>query len=1193
MEKYKLGDIIKFNSSFKTAINLYLSLNKKEKILNYIPTKSSVAFMDQYINAVLEDKEQATLLVGPYGKGKSHLLLVLLAFLSLERNDENTKIINVLIEKIKAVDEIGESVARHIQKIWNKKKFLPVIINDSKGDLNQDFLFAMNDALKREGLDSLCPDTFYSIAVKRITDWKNEYPETFKLFEKELSGENIKVDQFIVDLKQYSKMALSIFIKIYPKVTAGSEFNPLAVSEVLPLYKSISEKLVEDYGFSGIYIVFDEFSKFIEGQDGTNAGLNMKLLQDICELANDSSNSQIYFTMVAHKSIKEYGKYLSQDIINSFTGIEGRIIEKYFVTSSKNNYELVKNAIVKDNNQIEKNPNISHYIGNEVCDKYYSLPAFKIQFSRDEFVTTVLKGCYPMNPIAAYLLLNVSEKVAQNERTLFTFISNDEPNSMARFVSEHTSDEEWIIGADLIYDYFQNLFKKEVTNEFVHNIWLGADYALSRCKNDEEKRIIKALAVIKIVNKEDELPADEKYLPLAVSGIDKIQIIDELVSRGLIYKKSATGSFTFKTIAGSTLKNEIKKRRIIKGNNVDYSGMIEKQTGKYYVIPRKYNTIHAMTRYFKHEFMDVDTFLNIEKVDTLFKQEDGSDGKVITLYSFENMNQNEVATHVDRLACENLVVIIPQKTLSIKSQLRDYEILQDLKTNQVFNHDYEILKKELPLLEEDLEMEIENNLSEIYDNDSNTKICFYLNEKMNFFGNSKEEKAVNIICESLFTETPIINNEIVNRNYISTGQTRKARITIINSILSHTDDENFYKGTNQEATIYRSLFVRTNILAKAESNQLKNVIKEINDFIESCCDNILSLSVLMNKLTKAPYGIRRGIIPFYVAYVVAKRNEDLVIYYLDSEIQLTADTIVNMCETPSDYKLFVSREDIEKEKYINKLNSLFDLENNRNLSENRIKNIIICMQRWFRALPQVSRNQVSFDEYIDDDNTKEDMKYIKNVLQKPEVNPFEILFIDFPSRFGTDEFLKIYENIVKIKSLYDSHFEWIQNYAVSTIYSVFNEKKNKDLYHTLKEWYERQSELSKQGLHDGRVTNFMSCIDKINSFDDSEVAQRLVKSITDIYIENWTEHSLGVFHDSLGTLKHEVENIKDENSSNKLKLTFVGKNGSTVERFYERANESDGTIFRNYLEDIIEENNDLSVNDRVAIMLEMIEKMIG
>lgn len=96
-----LRDIIQFNSNFKTAINLYLSLNKAEKVLGYIPTKSSVSFLGEYLKAVLENKEQATLLVGPYGKGKSHLLLVLLAVLSMKKTPESESAINELIDNVK------------------------------------------------------------------------------------------------------------------------------------------------------------------------------------------------------------------------------------------------------------------------------------------------------------------------------------------------------------------------------------------------------------------------------------------------------------------------------------------------------------------------------------------------------------------------------------------------------------------------------------------------------------------------------------------------------------------------------------------------------------------------------------------------------------------------------------------------------------------------------------------------------------------------------------------------------------------------------------------------------------------------------------------------------------------------------------------------------------------------------------
>ena len=52
-----LKDVVEFNSSFKTAINLYLNLNRADKVLAYIPTKSSAVFLGDYLNSVLNNKE--------------------------------------------------------------------------------------------------------------------------------------------------------------------------------------------------------------------------------------------------------------------------------------------------------------------------------------------------------------------------------------------------------------------------------------------------------------------------------------------------------------------------------------------------------------------------------------------------------------------------------------------------------------------------------------------------------------------------------------------------------------------------------------------------------------------------------------------------------------------------------------------------------------------------------------------------------------------------------------------------------------------------------------------------------------------------------------------------------------------------------------------------------------------------------
>ena len=297
-----LSEIIGFDENYKNSINLYLNLNNRDKILRYIPTKSSISFLNEYLMAVKDNKEQASLMIGPYGKGKSHLLLVLLAIVSMERNPENTEVVDKLISKIRTVDDIGEVAADNIETIWKEKgRFLPVLITNTQEDLNQAFLYGLNDALKREQITGLISDTYYSLAIEKIVSWEEEYPDTYELFIRAINEYGLSIGELKAGLAAFSKKELTIFTSVYPQLTSGSEFNPMAVSEPLLLYKSVSEKLAEEFGYSGIYIVFDEFSKYIESQSGIASGTNMKLLQDMCELANDSSNAQIFITMVAHK----------------------------------------------------------------------------------------------------------------------------------------------------------------------------------------------------------------------------------------------------------------------------------------------------------------------------------------------------------------------------------------------------------------------------------------------------------------------------------------------------------------------------------------------------------------------------------------------------------------------------------------------------------------------------------------------------------------------------------------------------------------------------------------------------------------------------------------------------------------------------------------------------------------------------
>lgn len=1188
-----LKDYVKFNTDFRDSVNLYLDLNKIEKINSYIPTKSSIDILEQYVDSIIDNRQQSTLLIGPYGKGKSHLLLLMLAALSMPKTKENDSAMKNLAKRIGKVNSVaGEKFG----KVYKGKRYLPILIMSTQGDLNQAFLVGLNDALKRNNLTELSPETYYTYAVSMISRWENEYPDTYVKYQELLRERKKSASSVLSALKNCDADTLDVFRDIYPELTSGSVFNPLVASEVLPMYKNIADKLVEEYDYAGIYIVFDEFSKYIEGQNKKSTGNNMKLLQDMCELANASKSSKIFLTMVAHKSIKEYGKYLSAETINSFTGIEGRIKEILFVTSSKNNYELIQNAIYKKEDYFTE-PNISVYVDENAVTENYKLAAFS-EFTREDFKKVVVEGCYPLSPTSAYLLLNVSEKVAQNERTLFTFISKEEQYSMAKAVKTMPALKKWIISADLIYDYFKGLFKKDLTNEYIHNEWLNAEYAIGEVSDHNQLKMLKTIAIINIVNKMDEMPADFSTLQLAANVPDPGATLQELCVKGLIYKKGSNNCYVFKTRATSELKSEIKRRVRIHGERANANHVFADVSDIQYVLPKHYNLEYAMTRYFVYEFMSVEEFLGIDDLEVILEREGICDGKVLALYSRE---ENDYSSLIEKKLkaskCMRLMIVYSPKQLTLETQIQEYEIIQELKRDKFFfaQEENKVLLKELSIIEDDLQREIGGYLDTCFDDGVERLVFYFDKQKLKVENRVRLSDVADIICNNVYSCTMPINNELINKENISTAPIKKARKTIIEKLLKGDTVDEYLSGTSAEATIYRAMFEATGIRRKNYARNVEGVLKVFEKFIEGACDRKQSLAILVDELTSAPIGMRRGVIPIYLAYSLSLRREDIVIYFDKKEIQLNADIILNMCERPQEYSIFISLEDVIKERYIDELCDLYRVKKSENLTDSRLQNILVAMQRWFRALPQVTKNIKHQEEYMGNAKLSQAFPKIRGILQNVEANPYEVLFVELPHAFAIeDDLIRVAELLSELKVKLAGFYDWITQKAVSRTIEIFDKSEKRDLNHTLSEWYAKQSTIAKQGLHSNEITGLMNIIADNKSFDDGELVKKVVHAVTDMYLDSWNDTTIEEYLEALQQVKEQIEQMDDGCSSvGNLELSFVGKSGETITRYYEHVSEGTGAILKNILSDTLEDFSDLSVNDKVAILLEMIEKELG
>ena len=396
----KLKEVIRIDEKFQHSINLKLDQMRKEPIENYIPTQASMKILCEYLGELTgKKKEASTMLIGPYGKGKSHLLLVLMYLL----NPFDEKLSAHLVEHFRQAEEkTGKNIQEYMER---GKKYLPVVVSFGSESLEQSYRRGLLGALKRFGLEDCIPDSYYTEAVHTIQTWEKEYPETYEKFLAKIGKS--KARSFVKELQEEKELTMRRFQEIYPSLTAGSQFMPMIQTDIATLYEEILARICrKPYHYAGMVVIFDEFSKFMESETKESVSKDMNLVQQMCELANQSSDAaRMIQIFVAHKSIKEYSGYLSQEVINTFTGVEGRLSERYFVTTQKDNYELIKNMIRKES--FEKIP----LDWKKIASANYGAAGFDRDFTKEEFEEIIVKGCYPMRPLTTFLLLKVSERV--------------------------------------------------------------------------------------------------------------------------------------------------------------------------------------------------------------------------------------------------------------------------------------------------------------------------------------------------------------------------------------------------------------------------------------------------------------------------------------------------------------------------------------------------------------------------------------------------------------------------------------------------------------------------------------------------------------------------------------------------------------------------------------------------------------
>ncbi len=1209
-----MSEMISVASGFQYSVNISYDLNNDEKLKNFIPTQSALNLLEDILLSMHPTStERARVLIGAYGKGKSHIVLTILSMIMKKEQ----RLFEKVMPKIEENDELYQYVQNYYE---SNNKILPVIIFGSNTSLTQAFLLALQRTLSVNGLLDIMPETNYKAAAAVVERWKAEFPDTYRQLEEAIDG---SVEQFVEDLKDYNVEAYERFEKLYPSLTAGSVFNPFLGFDVIELYEETIKGLKQK-GYTGIYVIYDEFSKFLEANITEASVSDTKMLQDFAEKCNRSGNDQMHLMLISHKELANYIDKLPKQKVDGWRGVSERFKHIHLNNNFTQTYEIIASAIQKEKGLWEEfcRRFADHF--SDLQQKYEGHNIFsdvEKDTTENNFVADILQGCYPLHPISTFILPRLSERIAQNERTLFTFISAPGIATLPSFLDNYHDDTFEVITPDLIYDYFEALLKKEVYSGSIHKIYLLTEIVLDKLEEDSlESKIVKTLSLIYILEQFEKLqPTKESIIGIysvSYQAEEINQAINNLIEKEyVVYLKRSNHYLRLKQSSGVNVHQKIKDMMEAQSKRIAVKDTLNQSNFDNYVYPSRYNNDRDMTRFFSFAFIDEDEVR--DDIDWNLKSESTeADGIIfgILLHSEESLPRLKKVLMQSSAGCDRFIFILPRHFSAIEEVVREFNAVAVLRDGA--NED-KVLFEEYEVIYEDLREVIGTFIRGYIRPEEFKSWYIYHGEEIWIKRKAALTGLMSDICDQVYSKTPVINNEAMNKNEI-TATANNSRTKIVAALLRNDLENNLgFMGTGQEVSIMRSTLIRTGVwveqdgvpridLKPTKVEHMADMLAVIEGFImDARQKEQVCFEELYQRLISPQYhiGLRKGLIPIYLSAVIHEYKKEVIISDRHGQVPVSADVILQINAKPSMFYLSYLDWNPEKEAFVQRISDEFsDYIVEAEKSSSSYEYVVSAMRRWYMALPKYAKESKE---------TPDGQKIFKSYssmlkLLRGNISGNELLFEKLPKAFGFEEFHEnLADNMKQAKEFYDNYLIFAKRELARKVKEIFilpeNEEKIEamSLASAIKDWCESLRPSVFEQLFTDGTERCLGLFKSISNDDDFTIT-RLAKLATDLRLEDWDGRTKEKFFLNLRQYRQTAESYQDTaaapeeiNGTNTYQITFVDENDGVVTR---RFNRIEGTkwgklLYNQITAALSSSGRSISEQEKRQILMEILKEL--
>jgi len=721
-----------------------------------------------------------------------------------------------------------------------------------------------------------------------------------------------------------------------------------AAGDVATLVSVCCEKL-EQAGFDRLVIVWDEFGRHLQGLISEGRPEELDVLQVLAESVTRASRVPVSLVLLLHRSLLGYASGLPSGVKREWAKIEGRFETLQYVDDSAELYDLI-GSLVEEVSESDAATEVDFV---QLAEEAQEIGLFPdVDESR---LADLLETAHPLDPATLYLLPRVAARVAQNERTLFSFlqwVSLEEP-----------------VSPGVIYDYFRGDFRTDTGAGGTQRPWLETESAIQKVSEGSiEAEGLKCAFLLGLGLGGERSHATYSQLEFALSPLEAdeaSEVIDALIDQKLLVHRRHSDQVVVWHGTDVDLRGRLEDEKKRSSSDFSLAPFLTRELPPPVWRPVEYNARHGIRRYLEAEYVTVDglqAFLT--ELELSGGWETGTDGRVLYVLP----NSAEELAEAQRIAGEvenpRLFIVVADDVTTLREAALDLWCLLRMHADQELIASDPMVKAELDHLTDDARTGLQPLVDRVVQPQREGSHWYHRGKRLHLTSVPQFRRQLSKTMMEVFSATPEIDSEMVVRRSPSSVIINARKKVALGLLERYGQEDIGIEGSYADRAIFRCVFFRTGLyrekgkrwsLADPDELELPGlaaVWRRVRQFFVEPGTN-KSFRPFIDELLEPPYGVREGLIPLFLAAGVKAFPTAIAIRHKGQFVDdLLPSVIEDIAKEPDDFVLDVVGLTASQKKYLAGVLELFAVEESRVPQDgNLLRHCMDAVVAWRHALP--------------------------------------------------------------------------------------------------------------------------------------------------------------------------------------------------------------------------------------------------